>query len=131
MTTATTTCHCARCRLADAGLGPGPYTPAEYARIAPATVTSASDDPVSRDPAVLAAQLQVREAREAYEPFEAAWLEAVAAHLTDEMAPISRSPMAAVGCGRSVGSAGCGAQASWPASARTPGRRWSWRGRTW
>lgn len=86
MSTATATCHCARCRVADAGLGPGPYTPAQYAKIAPAIVTSASDDPVSRDPAVLAAQLAVREAREVYEPFEAAWLEVTAEHRREDLA---------------------------------------------
>jgi hypothetical protein len=68
-------------------LGPGPYTPAQYAQIAPATVTSAGDGPVSRDPGVTAAELAVREAREAYEPLQAAWLEAVAVHRTAEMAP--------------------------------------------
>lgn len=66
---------------------PWPVHPAQYARIAPATVTSSSDDPVSRDPAVKAAELAVREAREAYQPFEAAWLETVATHRTAEMAP--------------------------------------------
>jgi hypothetical protein len=49
-------------------------------------VTSAGDDPVSRDPGVLAAQLAVREAREAYEPFEVAWLEVVAEHRREDMA---------------------------------------------
>ena len=85
--TAPTTCHCARCRVEAAGLGPGPYTPREYQLIQPATVTSATDDPVSRDPQVLAAQLAVREAREAYQPFEQAWMEAVAAHRAAELAP--------------------------------------------
>jgi hypothetical protein len=35
--TAVPLCHCARCRVDQAGLGPGPYTPAEYALIAPTT----------------------------------------------------------------------------------------------
>ena len=50
-------------------------------------MTSASGDPVSRDPQVLAAELAVREAREVYEPFEQAWLEVTAAHRAAEMAP--------------------------------------------
>ncbi len=81
-----TVCHCSRCRVADAGLGPGPYTPAQYALLAPATVTSSSDDPVSTDPGVKAAQLAVREAREAFEPYEQAWLAAVAEHRREELA---------------------------------------------
>jgi hypothetical protein len=85
--TATAVCHCTACRVERAGLPPGPYTPAQYARIAPATVTSPSDDPAAQDPAVKAAELAVREAREAYEPLYQAWLEAVAAHRTAEMAP--------------------------------------------
>jgi hypothetical protein len=86
MTTTVPLCHCARCRVADAGLGPGPYTPQEYAKIQPATVTSVGDDPVSRDPAVLAAQLAVREAPDAYEPFEQAWLAVVAEHRREDLA---------------------------------------------
>jgi hypothetical protein len=85
--TAVPLCHCARCRVDQAGLGPGPYTPAEYAKITPATVVSSSDDPVSRDPAVKATQLAVREARDAYQPFETAWLEAAAAHRRADLAP--------------------------------------------
>jgi hypothetical protein len=90
MSTAAATCHCARCRVADAGLGPGPYTPAQYALIAPATALSPSDDPVSGDPGVKAAQLAAREAREAFEPFDRAWLDAVAAHRREEIATPDR-----------------------------------------
>jgi hypothetical protein len=49
-------------------------------------VLSASDDPVATDPGVKAAQLAVRETREAFEPFEAAWLAAVAEHRREELA---------------------------------------------
>jgi hypothetical protein len=90
--TATAICHCTRCRVAAAGLGPGPYTPAEYALIAPATVLSVHDDPVSDDPAVKAAQLEVKLAREAFEPYDQAWLEAIAASRQAEQAERAERP---------------------------------------
>jgi hypothetical protein len=49
-------------------------------------VLSSNADPISQDPAVKAAQLAVREARAAYEPLQAAWLEVVAEHRAADLA---------------------------------------------
>ena len=94
-------------------------------------MTSASDDPVSRDPAVLAAQLAVREAREVYEPFEAAWLEVTAEHRREDLAAEThrtdgRGGLLSFGGNRRLPGSG-----SWSASAGTLGSRWNWPGATW
>lgn len=132
-TTPTTACHCPRCTIERAGVS-GPFTPSEFAALGlgqRVVATSHDDDPAAQDPAVKAAQLKVREAREAYQPFEAAWLAAVAAHRAAEMAP---DPTYGDGRGGlfSLGAdvAGPG-WASWPEPARTPGRRWSWPTARW
>jgi hypothetical protein len=74
-------CQCAACRVARAGLGPGPYTPEEYAKIAPPvlTVSDPGGDFVNADPDVIAAREKVALAREAWSAVErdylARWVE--------------------------------------------------------
>jgi hypothetical protein len=85
-TTTTTACHCSRCTIERAGVA-GPFTPAEFARLglAARVVTPARDESASDDVGVKAAELGVREAWEAWEPLQRAWLQAVAAHRQAEM----------------------------------------------
>jgi hypothetical protein len=78
-------CSCARCRAAAAGLGAGPFTPAQYAAIAPATVVPSTDDPVSSDPAVAAAEAVRDQARADYDRIAADWEAAIAAHRSAEL----------------------------------------------
>lgn len=78
----TYSCGCARCRVAAAGLPPGPYTPAEYARIAPPVVVPSSDERVGDDPKVQAAEAERDEAWSVFEAANALWVAAVAEHQT-------------------------------------------------
>lgn len=75
-------CLCAHCRVTAAGLGPGPYTPAEFAKIALPIVTTAPNPQsvaIANDPDVQAA-VEARElARLAYDHAERLWLEAATA----------------------------------------------------
>jgi hypothetical protein len=76
-------CGCARCRTHAAGLGPGPYTPAEYALIAPPVVGPSNGEPrVEYDADVIAATEARDAARVAFDLTDAAWLEAVSEHQT-------------------------------------------------
>lgn len=78
-------CQCARCKVHGAGLGAGPYTPAEYALIAPPAVVSSGDDPVSSDPAVLAAEQARDDARAVFDVMNGQWEAAVAEHRAAEL----------------------------------------------
>jgi hypothetical protein len=78
-------CSCARCHAAAAGLGAGPFTPEQYARIAPVTVTPSTDDPISADPSVAAAEAVRDQARREYDQVAAEWTAAVAAHRSAEL----------------------------------------------
>jgi hypothetical protein len=91
--TSTTVCHCPRCTIERAHVS-GPFTPAQFAELGlqGRIVTPARDDPVSNDPAVKAAELEVKLAHEAFEPYDQAWREAVAAHQQAELAGRDQRP---------------------------------------
>jgi hypothetical protein len=78
----TATCECPRCRAHAAGLGPGPYAPAEYALIAPPVVVSPNENDIDGDPGVVVAQQALEEARAVVDAAYQLWLSAVAAHQT-------------------------------------------------
>jgi hypothetical protein len=96
--TTTEACQCPRCRAHAAGLGPGPYTPAEYALIAPPDIATPSDDPVSRDPDVRAAEQARDDARAVFDAVDAEWARAVAEHRSaqllgrDDLYVVGRQP---------------------------------------
>lgn len=81
-TTSTDVCNCPHCRVAAAGLPAGPYTPAEYARIAPPVVVSAPAERLTDDPKVQAAIAERDEARGVFDAANALWIAAVAEHQT-------------------------------------------------
>jgi hypothetical protein len=85
--TATAACHCPRCTIEREAVT-GPFTPQQFQALGlgQRVVTPTNTDSVAADPGVLAAELEVRQAREYCQPFEDRWLEAVAAHRREEMA---------------------------------------------
>lgn len=78
-------CQCPRCKVHAAGLGAGPYTPAQYALIAPLATTGPTDDPVDSDPAVRAASERLAEVRAVFDAAAAAWESAVAEHRSAQL----------------------------------------------
>jgi hypothetical protein len=76
-------CDCIPCRARRAGVGPAPWTPAQWALINP--VADDIGDPVKNDAAVLRAEKERDAAREAFDITDEAWLQATQAQATAEI----------------------------------------------
>lgn len=75
------TSHCPRCSAAAAGLGPGPYTPAEFALLASAPPPSADwVKAVHDDSGVVDARVSVELGEIAFEKATLAWEDALLRH---------------------------------------------------
>lgn len=76
------TCNCRHCRVAAAGLGPGPYTPEQFARIAQEVVVSPNElrQAVDTDPKVIEARAARDDAMVGFEAVNAVWESAAEAY---------------------------------------------------
>ena len=73
-----TKCECGRCRAARAGLGPGPYTPAEFNQFNQYVTSSQGRAAWQDDPEVKHAQAQLDQAQRAFDQAHDAWAAAAA-----------------------------------------------------